>query len=125
MCRAALLLVLMGCPRTPPAPPSAEVAPPPKAELPCPGLDPALAALLLGEPSPLPRDEAGRVRVVAEVEPPDLALPLLAEELRARGLVQGWIAPADLCALAATDGVRAVRPPHLVTPPEPDGDGAP
>lgn len=101
-------ICLLACTKaTPPAPPPVSD---------CSDLDSGLARLAAGEEvSGFTLDDAGRVQVV--VEPDVETLPaVFDEELRAGGLVQGWVLPADLCAVADAAGVTKVRPPIVASP---------
>ncbi|MFT5685365.1 MAG: hypothetical protein ACI8RZ_006316 [Myxococcota bacterium] len=90
-------------------------APPRRVAPPCNNLAAALIPALSGDTTGLDVSEAG-VQVTVEAGE-DATLPAgFAEELRAGGLIQGRMPAADLCTLATTPGVTAVRSPITASP---------
>lgn len=82
----------------------------------CSALSSELTRLAGGETVPgIDLDKAGRVQVVVEPDVADLPASF-DEEVRAGGMVQGWVRPAELCVLAGAAGVEGVRTPVRASP---------
>jgi hypothetical protein len=102
---------------------AAEAAPQPtlptpsaKTPPPCEGLSGDLAKAAGGDTAGLALDADGRVQVAWEFTGSP-ALPQGCEqETAAMGHGQGWCDPAQLCALAGTDGITRVRTPRRASP---------
>ena len=94
-----------------------------KKEHACPGIDGAVSALILSEDRAATAKAQGlmwkgdRVRLIAELTAEDAAIQGPAEEeLRAGTNAQVLVEPDAICALAATDTVKRVRKPLMVSP---------
>jgi hypothetical protein len=101
-----------GAPTQPAAPTTGEKVPPP-----CDGLDGALSRAAAGDTAGLELDAQGRVQVTYEFSKPPARLPDgFEQEMAAMGHGQGWCPPAQLCALAGTEGISRVRTVRRASP---------
>jgi len=81
-----------------------------KAPAPCDGVSAELARSITGDLGGLEVDLEGRVHVTYEfTSAPDTLPEGFLYETSAMGHGQGWCPPAQLCALAALDGISRVR----------------